>query len=395
MSRKDIKGRVLREGETQRSDGRYQYAYTVGGRRKFLYSWTLTAKDKTPEGKRKGPSLREKEEAVQKDIFDGLAPDERTVYQLAKAYTDTSTGVRETTKTGYRTVLNFLRKDEFGARRITDVKTVDAKRWLISLQRGQGKGYSSIHSIRGVLRPAFQMAEDDDLIRKNPFRFELSTVIVNDSARREALTREQERRFLHFVRYDDHYSRYYLDFLVLFKTGLRISEYCGLTLSDLDFAGGKIRVARQLQRTPDMRYYIEDPKTHCGTRFVPMTPEVKDALGRIVAERNSPRREREIDGVSGFLRLDKNGMPRVALHYDHYFKSATEAYNSLYKEELPKVTPHVCRHTFCTNMAKSGMNPKKLQYIMGHSDIGVTLNVYTHIGFDDVQEDMLKAAKIA
>ena len=85
----------------------------------------------------------------------------------------------------------------------------------------------------------------------------------------------------------------------------------------------------------------------------------------------------------------------MALHYDHYFKSATEAYNSLYKEELPKVTPHVCRHTFCTNMAKSGMNPKKLQYIMGHSDIGVTLNVYTHIGFDDVQEDMLKAAEIA
>ncbi|MBD5459868.1 MAG: tyrosine-type recombinase/integrase [Lachnospiraceae bacterium] len=56
--------------------------------------------------------------------------------------------------------------------------------------------------------------------------------------------------------------------------------------------------------------------------------------------------------------------------------------------QLPRITSHICRHTFCSNMAKSGMNPKTLQYIMGHSDIGVTLNTCTHLGFDDVQEEM-------
>ena len=55
---------------------------------------------------------------------------------------------------------------------------------------------------------------------------------------------------------------------------------------------------------------------------------------------------------------------------------------------MPKVTPHVCRHTFCSNMAKSGMNPKTLQYIMGHSDISITLNTYTHLGFEDAEEEM-------
>ena len=50
--------------------------------------------------------------------------------------------------------------------------------------------------------------------------------------------------------------------------------------------------------------------------------------------------------------------------------------------------PHVCRHTYCSNMAKSGMNPKTLQYLMGHSDISVTMNVYTHIGFDDAEEEL-------
>ena len=56
-----------------------------------------------------------------------------------------------------------------------------------------------------------------------------------------------------------------------------------------------------------------------------------------------------------------------------------EKYNKTYKEELPKITPHVCRHTYCSNMAKTGINPKTLQYLMGHSEISVTLDVYTHV----------------
>lgn len=55
---------------------------------------------------------------------------------------------------------------------------------------------------------------------------------------------------------------------------------------------------------------------------------------------------------------------------------------------MPAVTPYVCRHTFCSNTAKSGMNPKMLQYIMEHSDIGVTLNTYTHTDFESVQEEV-------
>ena len=97
-----------------------------------------------------------------------------------------------------------------------------------------------------------------------------------------------------------------------------------------------------------------------------------------------------IDGKVGFLYLDKNDMPMVALHWEKYFQHICEKYNKIYKAEMPKVTPHVCRHTFCSNMAKSGMNPKTLQKIMGHSDIGVTLNTYTHVGFEDIQKEMKK-----
>ena len=102
-----------------------------------------------------------------------------------------------------------------------------------------------------------------------------------------------------------------------------------------------------------------------------------------------------ICGKSGFLYLDKNDMPMVALHWEKYFQHICEKYNSIYKVQMPKITPHVCRHTFCSNMAKSGMNPKTLQYIMGHSDIGVTLNTYTHIGFEDAQEELQRVCDTA
>lgn len=58
------------------------------------------------------------------------------------------------------------------------------------------------------------------------------------------------------------------------------------------------------------------------------------------------------------------------------------------------ITPHVCRHTYCSNMAKSGMNPKTLQYLMGHSDISVTLNTYTHLKFEDARAEVKRITKL-
>ena len=80
----------------------------------------------------------------------------------------------------------------------------------------------------------------------------------------------------------------------------------------------------------------------------------------------------------------------IRIKREKYFQHVVEKYNSIYKVQLPKITPHVCRHTFCSNMAKSGMNPKTLQYIMGHADIGVTLNTYTHLSFEDAREEMTR-----
>ena len=111
------------------------------------------------------------------------------------------------------------------------------------------------------MRPAFEMALNDDLIRKNPFAFELSSVVVNDSVTREAITRKQERDVLKFIKEDAHFCRYYDAIYILFNTGLRISEFCGLTIKDIDFKKMRLNIERQLQRSSNMECIIEKPKT--------------------------------------------------------------------------------------------------------------------------------------
>lgn len=389
--RRDCKNRILRTGESQRKDGRYAFKYTDSfGKAHFVYSWKLEPYDVLPAGKQSNQSLREMEKKILRDLDDEVMPyaDKLTVEGLVRKYVLQKSGVRHNTMAGYKTVMNVLAKEAFGKLQIDKVKTSDAKYWLIKMQQQDGRSYSSIHSIRGVVRPAFQMAVDDDLIRKNPFDFHLSTVVVNDSVTREAITRKQMRQFLTFIKEDKHFCRYYDGIFILFKTGMRISEFVGLTVYDLDMDNRKITIDHQLQRKRNMEYVIEDTKTSSGTRQIPMTDEVHECFKRIIESRRKPRVEPVVEGRTGFLFLDKNDMPMVALHWEKYFKHIVQKYNGIYKVPMPKITPHVCRHTYCSIMANSGMNPKTLQYLMGHSEIGVTLNVYTHTSYEIAEKEL-------
>ena len=386
--RRDNKKRKLWTGESQDKDGRYVYKYTDAfGKRKALYSWRLTEADATPKGKRKDLSLREKEKLLQKEVSDGIVPDggNMTVLELVKRYVSQKRGVRHNTEANYKFVINIIAKEPFGQKRIDKVKLSDAKAWLIKLQ-DDGRGYSSIHTIRGVVRPAFQMALDDDLIRRNPFEFQLSTVVVNDSVTREAITRKQERQFLDFIKNDKHFCRYYDGIYILFHTGLRISEFVGLTISDIDFENRRINVDHQLQRKRNMEYIIEETKTDAGVRQIPMTDDVYDCFQRIIANRKKPKVEPMIDGKIGFLYLDKNEMPMVALHWEKYFQHIREKYNSIYKVQMPIITPHSLRHTFCTRLCERETNLKVIQSIMGHKDIQTTMDIYAEATEEKKQE---------
>lgn len=387
--RRDSRRRVLHTGESIRANGKYPLKYVVKGKAKFLYSWRLTPTVPQPAGKLPCLSLRELEKSVNRDLESRRDPSCRnlTVNELVERYLKTKTGVRELTRIGYNFVRNLLKNEEFGDSKMCEVKNSDAKLFLIKLQ-SDGRGSSTIKTVRGVLRPAFQMAVDDDILVKNPFGFQLAGVVVNDSVTREAITREQMRKFLKFVHDDVVYCKYYEVVYILFHTGMRISEFCGLTLNDIDLDGRTVNIDHQLQRTCDMRYVIEETKTDAGKRKIAITEDVAMMFQAIIEDRESPKMEKVIDGHTGFLFYDDDGNPLVAMHWQHRFNRMVGRYNDIYRVQMPNITPHVCRHTYCSNMAKSGMNPKTLQYLMGHSDISVTMNVYTHIGFDDAEEEL-------
>lgn len=378
--RRDNKGRILRTGESQRKDLIYQYRYTdIRGKRRTIYSSNLS-------------ELRKKEAEILKQLSEGIdyAAGQINVIALVERYIRLKQGTRYNTKIGYKFVLNIIKKEDFGYRQIRDIKVSDAQAWMIKLH-DDGRGYSTLTSVRGVIKPAFQMAYNEDAVRKNPFDFKLVDVVPNDSQKRIALTDEQQEIWMNFIREDKTYSKYYDEFVVLLGTGMRVSEFCGLTKDDLQFSERRIRVDHQLVRERGGKYYVEKTKTECGCRFIPMTDEVYRSLLNTLERRKKVAKEFIVDGYSGFLLLDKNDHPKVALHIENEMRWAMKKYSKLHPDKpLPHITPHVFRHTFCTNMANKGMDVKHLQYIMGHSDVGVTLNVYTHANYDLAAEQMLE-----
>lgn len=379
--RKDKRGRILKTGESQRHDLTYQFRYKQHPKDKWHYVYAPTLEE-----------LRKKETAIQQDLNAGInyAAGKITVVELLERYIRLKQGVRYNTKVGYNFVLNLVSKEDFGKRRIKDIKVSDAQLWFIKLH-DDGKGYSTLTSIRGVIKPAFQMAYNEDIIRKNPFEFRIVDVVPNDSEKRIAMTEEQQDLWMSFIRTDKTYSKYYDEFVVLLETGMRVSEFCGLTKNDLDFVNRKIRVDHQLVRERGGKYYVEKTKTESGCRYIPMTEDVYKSLQRILKKRPIVQTEMVIDGYGGFIMLDKNNRPKVALHIENEMRWGMKKYRKLHPDKpLPHITPHVFRHTFCTNMANSGMDVKRLQYLMGHSDVGVTMNVYTHTDYEQAAAQMVK-----
>ena len=379
IRRKDSNGRVLQSGESQRKDGIYQYRYTYGGKRETVYAPNLN-------------ELRQKEKEIQALLDAGINYAAGTIdtIELVAKYINLRQGVRYSTRVGYQFVSNILKRETFCRKPIRDILASEAKAWMKKLFYEDGYGYSTLCAIKGIIAPAFRMAYEEDVIKKNPFDFDLSGVVPNNAKPRQALTDQELIDWLDFVKNDSTYRKYYDEFIVLLGTGLRVSEFCGLTLQDIDFDEMRIKVERQLARTRSGKFYVEKPKTKNGVRYIPMSPEVCESMQNIVQQRYSGGPEIIIDGVVGFLLLDRSHRPKVALHIENELRWCMKKNQKRYpNKKLPQITPHVLRHTFCTNMARNGMAIKNLQYLMGHSDVGTTLNIYTHSLYEDAAKEML------
>lgn len=378
--RKDNKNRVLKTGESQRKDGSYMYRYTdISGKRHTIYAPSLK-------------SLREKEEGVNKNLnaSNGTITGNSTVIDLLKFYIVIKQSRKATTLANYNSVLNNVEHNDIGYLCISHVKRTDAKKYLASLSQ-KGKAYQTIKLYKGVLRSAFCMACEDNLITKNPFDFQLSEFVKDNTVDREALTDQEVDNLLNFISHNKFYYKYENEIRILLGTGLRVSELYGLTVKDIDFKNKAISVNHQLFKAynPEIGTFwkVDTPKTKKSNRIVPMSDEVSNCFKDAIKSRNLQVCMKTVDGYTDFIFSTRTGL-KERNNLEKALRNIVNRYNSTTTgAQLPNITPHIFRHTFCTNMLNHGMNIKTIQYIMGHSTINITLNIYAHTTKDMVFSD--------
>lgn len=396
--RRDSKNRLLGKGEYQKEDGRYMYRYTdTSGKARFVYSWTLTKSDRVPKGKPTGPCLRDLEKDIAKDLMDGIRGHEAkslTYGEYFERYLATKSRLKKTTRRNYKYLYDAYIKETFGDRKIGDIRYSDVKLFYSGLL-DQGKSLSVLKNIDVFFTPVFSMAVKDDHIRKNPAQgvyIELKKESDEMKSKKCALTISEQERFITFVKNHKRFNHWLPLFTFLLGTGCRIGEALGLTWSDCDFNNNLIHINHSLSYYPDEHtgkatWSILTPKTKAGTRDIPMFDDVRKALrNEYVRQMRDGFCSSEIDGYTGFVFVNRDRNVHMPGNINEAINRIVEDFNKTETKLadienrapnlLPRFTPHILRHTFCTRMCENDANLKVLQEVMGHGNITITMDVY-------------------
>ena len=392
MEKKDSKGRILKANEDQKKDGRYRYRYVDQyGKRRSVYAWRLVATDKTPKGKKEDLCLREKERQIEKDLMDGITTYEAsiTVEELISRYLDSKVKIADTTLENYRNMLKrTIKGSSFGKLPIRNVKKSDVRLYYKYLHEDCDFAVGTIQLYQNLIYPSFQMAVDDDVIRKNP-----CTGCMKDYPRgslgsdKEPLALAEQKELLRFVQSSVIYEKYYALIAFLLMTGLRISEAIGITWDDIHLDEGYVDVNHQIiyrKINGETKHRVHLPKNGCS-RIVPIQPQLVQLLKKYknATYLTSKLSDFEVEGLRNFVFLNKELRLYTPNTITRAFHELVEAQNREMDGEdnavlLPHFTAHVLRHTYCTRMAENGCDIKVLQEIMGHKNIKITMQVYNH-----------------
>ena len=396
--RRDSKGRVLRTGEVQRPDGQYMYRYSdIDGQRQTIYSWKLVETDKVPNGKKDGPALRTMIQQIEKDLKDGIRlveSKEITLNDLFEKFLETRTDLVENTRCNYICLYNTHVRNNIGKRTIDTIKYSDIQKFYLNLGTEDNLRISSIRAINSIVSQILNTATKDDLIRRNPAdgaMKEVARKLDDNTKNRNALTIEQQKRFLEYVIHSNKFKRYANLFIVMLGTGMRIGEILGLRWCDIDLKKGLIHVTHSLSYKDTehggYHYHVNQTKTKAGVRTIPMFDDVKTAFQKEKRKKKDPQWEPfVVDGYHDFIFLNQNGkvytpssvFDKIQAIVADYNMDEAAAANRENREPclIPQISAHILRHTFCTRMCESDANLKVIQDVMGHKSIRTTMNVY-------------------
>lgn len=380
--RLDKERKVLRKGESQRANGVYDYRWTSrDGKRHSIYANTLE-------------ELREKEEQILKDKSDGIKVEKAsvTVNDVFELWCDLKRGLKDNTFQNYKYMYRQFVEPDFGKRRVSTLKKTDVKRFYNLLVDERGLQVNTVDSIHTVLHQVLDMAVDDCYIRINPSDNALKELKQScnfEVKKRKALTIEEQKLFVNFLKNNRQYNHWYPIFAVMLGTGMRVGEATGLRWCDIDLKEKEVSVNHTLvyyNHAENGCYFaINTPKTEAGKRTIPMLDFVKDAF---LQERknniaNGVRCQVTIDGYTDFIFVNRFGNAQHQGTLNKALRRIIRDCNDevLLKGEknpvlLPPFSCHNLRHTFTTRLCEAGVNLKVIQDTLGHKDIETTMEIY-------------------
>ena len=382
VRRKDKKGRVLKDGESQRKDNTYMYRWTSNnGKRECIYARTLT-------------ELRELEKEVDREIAIGICRNSYTLNEQIERYLKTKVSLANSTRENYKYYFeHIIQESQLGNAKVVDIRKSDILLFYNNLKE-QGLSVGTIKIIHKIIRPAFQLACDDNVIVKNPADG-CTKEYVEDIEKKYALTFEEEGEFLDRIKMRPRMERYFPMYAIMLQTGLRISELIGLTWNDIDMDKREISVNHQVQYRMvqgDMKLYANDTKTNAGNRIIPMTNDVYSLFSeqKKVWMKTKKDPDFEVDGYKNFVFVSH--VTGKCMNHNSIRRMMRKIVNMNSEREiqLPNISPHILRHTACCRYAESGCDIKVLQYLMGQTDIRTTMRVYNHVDLGRVKRELDK-----
>lgn len=364
---KDLKGKEIGAGIVQQPNGTY-FARFVD---KF--------------GKRRTKRSKKLQEVKQwladATYIDQHSDLDQATDMLVDAWFDYWIGIKKQTVRP-NTVRNYSERYErnikgvIGNKLLTDVKPIHCQK-IFSDMADEGYKTTTIYQTRIALYNLFEFARENDVLIANPCKKSLKSDMGKPSDKKEALTIDAQKKFLEAVvgySYENQYR-------FVLQTGLRTGELIGLKWSDIDFENRTMKI----ERTMEYRYKVGEwrvgpPKSKSGYRTIPLTDEAICILENQRSKNKSlklvPMEWKDI------VFLCRKGTPVKNSTYD------TGLFKYCDRVGIPRFSMHVLRHTFATRCIEGGMKPKTLQKILGHSNIGITMNLYVHITEDEKHREI-------
>ncbi len=364
---KDLKGKELGEGIVQRANGTYQARFVdkFGKRRQ-----------------KKSKKLQEvKQWLADATYIDKHSDLDQAADMLVDAWFEYWIGIKKQTVRP-NTVRNYSERYErnikgvIGNKLLTDVKPIHCQK-IFSNMAEEGYKTTTIYQTRIALYNMFEFAKENDVLIANPCKRSLKSDMGKPSEKKEALTIDVQKKFLEAVvgySYENQYR-------FVLQTGLRTGELIGLKWSDIDFKNRTMKI----ERTMEYRYSVGEwrvgpPKSKSGYRTIPLTDEAI----RILENQKAKNKSLKLVPIewSDTVFLCRKGTPVKNSTYD------TGLFKYCDRIGIPRFSMHVLRHTFATRCIEGGMKPKTLQKILGHSNIGITMNLYVHITEDEKHREI-------